>query len=78
MRKHKADYSITLVTLALMAVGLVVIFAIGPQRANFLNSALGVEKYSENYFFVHQLISVGLSILAFIASVMLSVLPIAS
>lgn len=68
MRKHKADYSITLVTLALMAVGLVVIFAIGPQRANFLNSALGVEKYSENYFFVHQLISVGLSILAFIVA----------
>ncbi|MBR3177318.1 FtsW/RodA/SpoVE family cell cycle protein [Candidatus Saccharibacteria bacterium] len=65
MRKHKADYFIVLTTLALMAVGLVVIFAIGPQRANFLNSALGVEKYSENYFFVHQLVSVGLSIVAF-------------
>ena len=65
MRKHKPDYFITLITLALMMVGLVVIFAIGPQRANFLNSALGADKYSENYFFVHQLISVGLSIVAF-------------
>lgn len=51
-----------------MVVGLIVIFAIGPQRANFLNSALGAEKYSENYFFVHQLISVGLSIVAFIVA----------
>ena len=68
MRKHKPDYWILLVTLALMAVGLVVIFAIGPQRANFLNSALGVEKYSDNSFFLHQLLSVGMSIIAFIVA----------
>ena len=65
MRKHKPDYFIALITLALMMVGLVVIFAIGPQRANFLNSALGEDRYSENYFFIHQLISVGLSLVAF-------------
>ena len=65
MRKHKPDYFIVLITLALMMVGLVVIFAIGPQRANFLNSALGEDRYSENYFFIHQLISVGLSLVAF-------------
>ena len=65
MRKHKPDYFIVLITLALMMVGLVVIFAIGPQRANFLNSALGTDRYSENYFFIHQLISVGLSVVAF-------------
>ncbi len=73
MRKHKADYFIGLVTLTLMAVGLIVIFAIGPQRANFLNSALGVEKYSDNYFFIHQLISVGLSIVAFFIATKLPV-----
>lgn len=65
MRKHKADYWIALLTFGLMMVGLIVIFAIGPQRANFLNSALGEEVYSENYFFIHQLISVGLSLAAF-------------
>ncbi len=48
-----------------MAVGLIVIFAIGPQRANFMNSAYGTD-YNPNYFFIHQLISVGLSIAAFV------------
>lgn len=73
MRKHKPDYSILLLTLTLMAIGLIMIFAIGPQRANFLNSALGVEKYSDNYFFTHQLISVVLSIGAFIIATKLPI-----
>ena len=54
-----------------MALGLVVIFAIGPQRANFLNSALGEERYSENFFFIRQAISVGISIVAFIIAMKL-------
>ena len=73
MRKHKADYFIVLTTLALMAAGLVMMFMIGPQRANFLNSALGYEKYSENFFFSRQLISVGVSIVAFIVAAKLPI-----
>ncbi len=65
MRKHKSDRFIAVITLALMAVGLVVIFAIGPQRANFMNSAYGTD-YNQNYFFIHQLISVVISLAAFI------------
>lgn len=65
MRKHKSDRSISVITLILMAVGLIVIFAIGPQRANFMNSAYGTD-YSSNYFFIHQLISVIISVGAFI------------
>ena len=65
MRKHKSDRAIAVLTFVLLAVGLVVIFAIGPQRANFMNSAYGVN-YSTNYFFIHQLISVTLSVAAFI------------
>ena len=65
MRKHKSDRTIAVLTFALMAVGLVVIFAIGPQRANFMNSAYGTD-YSTNYFFIHQLFSVILSVAAFI------------
>ena len=53
------------ITFVLMAIGLIVIFAIGPQRASFLNSAYGSD-YSSNYFFIHQLISVLLSTAAFI------------
>ncbi len=64
MRKHKSDRTIGVITLALMAIGLIVIFAIGPQRANFMNSAYGTD-YSQNYFFFHQLFSVIISIAAF-------------
>ena len=65
MRKHKSDRIIAVLTFVLMAVGLIVIFAIGPQRANFMNSAYGSD-YSQNYFFLHQLVSVILSVAAFI------------
>lgn len=64
MRKHKSDRLIAGITFVLLAVGLVVIYAIGPQRANFMNSAYGTN-YSSNYFFLHQLLSVGLSVAAF-------------
>ena len=65
MRKHKSDRFIMAITFVLMAIGLIVIFAIGPQRASFLNSAYGSD-YDSNYFFIHQLISVLLSTAAFI------------
>ncbi len=65
MRKHKANRLIAVLTLFLMGVGLIVIYAIGPMRANFMNSAYGLE-YDTNYFFIHQLISVTLALFAFI------------
>ena len=63
-RKHKSDLVILFSTLGLMALGLIVIYAIGPMRANVLNSTYGTE-YDSNYFFLNQLRSVGLSLLAF-------------
>ena len=51
-------------TLGLMALGLIVIYAIGPMRANVLNSAYGTN-YGPNDFFLGQLRSVALSIVAF-------------
>jgi cell division protein FtsW len=53
--------------LAMMGVGLLVMYTIGPVRANFLNSATGKQVYSDNYFFLHQLISVVLSLVVFFA-----------
>ena len=47
-----------------MGLGLIVIYAIGPMRVNVLNSAYGLD-YNEQYFFVHQAISVALALLAF-------------
>ena len=42
-RKHKSDLVILFATLGLMALGLIVIYAIGPMRANVLNSAYGTD-----------------------------------
>ncbi|MBO7132279.1 FtsW/RodA/SpoVE family cell cycle protein [Candidatus Saccharibacteria bacterium] len=63
-RKHKSDLVILFSTLGLMALGLIVIYAIGPMRANVLNSTYGTN-YDSNYFFLGQLRSVVLSLVAF-------------
>ena len=67
IRKHKSDLIILFATLGLMALGLIVIYAIGPMRANVLNSTYGTD-YDQNYFFLGQLRSVALSVLAFFAA----------
>ena len=67
MRKHKSDRVITILTILLLVVGLVVIYAVGPMRANFMNATYGSE-LSENYFFIHQLINVVLSGAAFLVA----------
>lgn len=64
VRKHKSDLVILFGTLGLMALGVIVIYAIGPMRANVLNSSYGAN-YDQNEFFLGQLRSVGLSLLAF-------------
>ncbi|MBQ2695291.1 cell division protein FtsW [Candidatus Saccharibacteria bacterium] len=63
-RKHKSDLAILFATLGLMALGLIVIYAIGPMRANVLNSTYGTD-YDSNYFFIGQLRSVILAVIAF-------------
>lgn len=63
-RKHKSDLVILFSTLGLMALGLIVIYAIGPMRANVLNSAYGTD-YGPNDFFLGQLRSVAVSVAAF-------------
>ena len=63
-RRHKSDLIILFSTLGLMALGLIVIYAIGPMRANVLNSTYGTN-YDPNFFFTSQLRSVILSLIAF-------------
>lgn len=67
MRKHRGDRIILLTTFVLLVAGLIIIYAIGPMRANFLNAAYG-GNISENHFFIRQLINVVLSIAAFIVA----------
>ena len=49
-RKHKSDLVILFTTLGLMGLGLIVIYAIGPMRANVLNSTYGTNYGSSDYF----------------------------
>lgn len=64
MRRHRSDRLIGILTIFLMGLGLIVIYAIGPMRVNVLNSAYGLD-YNEQYFFIHQAISVALALVAF-------------
>src|ERR1035437_3712174 len=63
-RRHRPDYKIVLYMGLLMLFGLIMIYAIGPQRANVLNNSYGSD-YSDSYFFVKQAISLLLSLFAF-------------
>jgi cell division protein FtsW len=64
VRRHRPDYMIILYTGILMLIGLVIIYAIGPQRANVLNNALG-SNFSDTYFFIKQTTSLILALIAF-------------
>lgn len=66
VRRHRPDYQIVLFMGILMLLGLVIMYAIGPQRANVLNGAFG-GSYSDTYFFIKQAVSIGLALVAFIA-----------
>lgn len=65
-RRHKPDYWLLVISALLVAVGLVVVYAISP--------ALSVEKgVGENYFVNKQLIAVGLGLVAFVVTANLPV-----
>ena len=66
-RKHRPDYMIVLVMGLLMLLGLVIIYAIGPQRAIVLNNAYG-DNYGDSYFFIKHLQSLVIAIIAFIVA----------
>jgi cell division protein FtsW len=57
----------------LMLLGLITMYAIGPQRANVLNNAYGTDYYEPMYFFIKQTWSLTLAVVAFfITAVLLS------
>ena len=64
VRRHRPVYQIVLYMGLLLLLGLVVMYALGPQRASVLNYAYGFE-YSDTYFFNKQLVSVVIAVVAF-------------
>lgn len=66
VRRHRPDYFILLFMGLLMLLGLVVMYAIGPQRANVMNNAYGTD-YTSTYFFIKQLVSILVALAGFAA-----------
>ncbi|MCA9334526.1 FtsW/RodA/SpoVE family cell cycle protein [Candidatus Saccharibacteria bacterium] len=66
VRRHKPDYQIVLYMGLLMLLGLVVMYAIGPQRANVLNNVFGTDNYDSMYFFMKQILSLGIAVGVFL------------
>lgn len=64
VRKHRPMYQIALYVGLLLLLGLVIMYALGPQRANVLNYSYGTN-YSPHFFFQKQLISAVISVVAF-------------
>lgn len=65
-RRHRPDYKIALYMGLLMLLGLIIMYAIGPQRANVLNNAYGTDYYSDTYFFLKQTTSLLVALGAFL------------
>lgn len=66
VRRHRPDYLIVLYMGLLMLLGLIIMYAIGPQRANVLNNAYGGH-YGDTYFFLKQAASLVIALLTFAA-----------
>lgn len=64
-RRHRPDYQIILYVGVLMLLGLVIMYAIGPQRANVLNAANGTSYYTDTYFALKQTASLVFAIIIF-------------
>lgn len=71
VRRHKPDYQIALYMGLLMMLGLIVMYAIGPQRANVLNNSYGTDYYGSTYFFVKQTISLAMALFAFVIAALI-------
>src|SRR5690606_26273091 len=60
------DYQIVLYMGLLMLLGLITMYAIGPQRANVLNNSYGTDFYTSTYFFIKQSVSLILALVIFV------------
>ncbi len=64
VRRHNPDYKLLMYTTILVVIGLIIIFAIGPQRANVLNESFG-SNLSGTYFVIKQAVSVVIAVASF-------------
>ena len=62
-RAHRPDYVLVMLVGLLMLLGLVIMYAIGPQRSQVLNNLSGAN-FSDTYFVIKQAVSLGLALVA--------------
>lgn len=67
MRRHRPDFVILVLMAALMVVGLIVVYAIGPTWARFQNSVFD-QDLSDWHFFMKHIVSVAVAVVAFAAA----------
>lgn len=70
-RAHRPDYMLVMLIGLLMLLGLVIMYAIGPQRAQILNSTYATDFYTGTYFFLKQAVSLVLAVAALVAFALL-------
>lgn len=66
VRKHRPDYLLVLFMGLIMLIGLIVMYAIGPQRASVMNISFGTDYYNGTYFVIKQAVSLAIALAAFI------------
>lgn len=64
VRKHKPDYLILVLSTLLVMIGIIIIFAIGPQRSNILNITQG-STLQNSHFVLRQIVYVVISVATF-------------
>ncbi len=72
-RAHRPDYQLILYVGLLMLFGLIIMYAIGPQRAQVMNDAYNTDAYTGEYFVIKQTASLLVAIGGFVA---LSIMPL--
>lgn len=65
-RAHRPDYRLVMYVGLLMLLGLVIMYAIGPQRAQVLNSTHDTDFYTNTYFVVKQTVSLAVAVVALV------------
>jgi cell division protein FtsW len=72
MRRHRPDLLILILMLALMALGLIVVYAIGPTWARFQNSVFQ-QDLSDWHFFLKHVVSIAMAVACFVAAYLIPV-----
>lgn len=65
-RKHRPDYKMLMFAGLIALIGLVLMYAMSPQRANSINTIEGEDIYSPLYFFMKHAFSLAVSVVVFI------------